>query len=185
MRYPRTIKGIFAGAVAAVTMMPGLANAEAFNGPYAGAEVGLGALKSTGSTLAGPFKETNETIVIGAIAGYHVSLGENFPFVLGTEGGVGVNTDGGDPRFMVSGISGLKIGGKALVYGRAGYAWNHELSKDTENGLVLGGGAELAINEHMRARLEYRHIDYGEITFPDNTADYNGHEIMAGVFFNF
>ncbi len=50
---------------------------------------------------------------------------------------------------------------------------------------MLGGGVELAFDDRVSARVEYRHIDYGEVTFPDNTVDHNGHEIMPGILFNF
>ncbi len=176
------------GAALALAIMPAASNAEAFNGPYAGVEAGLGKLKTEGSTLVGPFRRTDDSAVVSAVAGYRLPLGEESPIVLGVEGNAGLYTNGGDARYGVTGIGGMKIGEKALLYGKVGYAWLDGVQTgagEGVDGLLLGGGAELALNDRISARAEYRRIGFGGVNFPDNTLEFKGHEVVAGVLFNF
>lgn len=185
MNHKQTIAGALGAAMATLAMAPGIASAEPFNGPYAGAEAGMGIMKSKGTTLAGPLSKSDDSAMIGGVAGYRMPLGKDEPLVLGAEGGAAIDTQHGDARYMVSGIGGVKFSNQAMVYGRVGYAWNEGLPKGADHGLVLGAGAEVALTDTLGVRAEYRNIDYGKINFPDNVADYKGHEIMAGLMYNF
>jgi outer membrane immunogenic protein len=188
MHISNFIRPCLTGSLLALALAPSVASADAFNGPYAGVEAGLGILKTEGSILTGPISESDNSAMVSAVAGYRMPLGDS-PVVLGAEGSVGTYTSGkGDLRYGAAGIGGVKLGERALVYGKVGYAWLDGVPNGTGegiDGLVLGGGAELALSDRVSARAEYRHIDYGGINFPDNTLDFTGHEVTAAVLFNF
>jgi len=172
----------------ALSVAPQMASAEAFNGPYAGVEAGLGQIKAEGSILTGPIKIRDDSASVGVVAGYRMPVAEGMPVVLGVEGNLGLYTEGGDARYGLAGIGGMKIGDSALLYGKVGYGWHDGVENGVGSGLdgvLFGGGAEVALSERISARAEYRQIDYDEVNFPDNSLDYTGHEFMAGVLFNF
>lgn len=177
---------VWAGA--ALVMLPGVASAEPFDGPYAGVEAGVGILKTKGSTLAGPFKDSSSSAIAGAVLGYRMPLGEDSPIVLGAEGNVGIYEDGSNSRYGISGIGGVRIADSGLLYGRVGYGWLDGIQTGSGkgiDGLVLGGGAEFKISGNLSARADYKYLDYGGVSFPDNTRNFKGHEMTAGLLFNF
>jgi outer membrane immunogenic protein len=182
------LKPAIAGLALALAAAPQVASAEAFNGPYAGVEAGLGKIKAEGSILTGPVEITDDSASVGVVAGYRMPISAELPVVLGIEGNAGLYTEGGDARYGIAGIGGLKIGESALLYGRLGYAWHDGVETGAGrglDGLLFGGGAEVALTNRISARAEYRQIDYNEIRFPDNSLDFTGHEFMVGVLFNF
>lgn len=184
----KLMKCAFVGAATTLALVPAIASAEAFDGPYVGVEAGLGIVKSKGSLLTGPFKRTDNSAVVNAVAGYRLPLGEDSPVVVGVEGNAGVYTNGGDARYGVAGMGGFKLADTAMVYGKVGYAWLDGVPNGTGkglDGLVFGGGAEVALTDSISARAEYRHIDYGGVNFPDNVVDWTGHEVTAALLFNF
>lgn len=188
MHNAKILKPGLAVLALALAGAPQIASAEAFNGPYAGVEAGLGKIKAEGSILTGPIKITDDSASVGVVTGYRMPVAEGLPVVLGVEGNLGLYTEGGDARYGLAGIGGMKIGDSALLYGKVGYAWHDGVENGAGSGLdgmLLGGGAEVALSERISARAEYRQIDYNEIDFPDNSLDYTGHEFMAGVLFNF
>ncbi|MBS1239672.1 MAG: hypothetical protein H6R45_378 [Proteobacteria bacterium] len=158
--------------------------AEGFDGPYVGAQAGIAILHVEGSKLGGPFEETSETAFAGAVLGYRMPVGES-GVVIGAEGDIGVHVDGGDARYGVSALAGVKIGGNSLVYGRVGYGWHDGLPADVGKGLVFGGGFETKLAGNVNARVDYKYLDLGSTNFPDNTLDYTGHEVTAGIVFGF
>lgn len=171
-----------------LALAPGMALAEPFNGPYAGAEAGIGILKSKGSTLAGPFETSDSSAIASAVLGYRVPLGSDSPIVVGAEGSVGIYSEGSNARYGISGIGGVRIADSGLVYLRAGYGWLDGIETGANNGidgLVLGGGAEFKLSEVISARADYKYLDYGGVNFSDNTVDFKGHEIVASILFNF
>ena len=173
---------------AAALAFPASASAEVFNGPYAGAEAGIGVVKTKGSTFAGPFKDSDSSVITGAVIGYRLPLGDDSPIVLGAEGNAGIYADGTDARYGISGIGGVRIGEKALVYLRGGYGWLDGVQTGAGKGVdgaVIGGGAEFGITDAISIRADYKYLDYGGVDFPDNTLDFKGHEITAGLLFNF
>lgn len=175
-------------AGASLAILPGVASAETFNGPYAGVEAGVGILKTKGSTLAGPFKDSESSAMAAAVLGYRMPLGGDGPIVLGVEGDVGIYEDGSNARYGISGIGGVRIADGGLLYGRVGYGWLDGIQTGIGkgiDGLVLGGGAEFKISGNLSARADYKYLDYGGVSFPDNTLDFKGHEITASLLFNF
>lgn len=188
MHESKYLKPGLAAFALALGAIPQIASAEAFNGPYAGVEAGLGQIKAEGSILTGPVKFTDDSASVGVVAGYRAPISAELPVVLGIEGNAGLYTEGGDARYGLAGIGGLKIGESALLYGKVGYAWHDGIRTGAGKGLdgvLFGGGAEVALTNRISARAEYRQIDYDKISFPDNSLDYTGHEFMAGVLFNF
>ncbi len=142
MHISNFIRPCLTGSLLALALAPSVANADAFNGPYAGVEAGLGILKTEGSILTGPISESDNSAMVSAVAGYRMPLGDS-PVVLGAEGSVGTYTSGkGDLRYGAAGIGGVKLGERALVYGKVGYAWLDGVPNGTGegiDGLVLGG----------------------------------------------
>lgn len=83
-----------------------------------------------------------------------------------------------------------------LLYATGGAAWANmdvtlagETSNFTAWGYTIGGGAELAISNHVALRLEYLYTDLGSPTVSQlgqsNTFDTEAHTIRAGVTFKF
>lgn len=172
----------------ALALAPGLASAEPFDGPYVGVQAGLGILKTKGDIFTGPFKKTDNSAVVSAVAGYRMPLGESSPVVLGVEGDAGIYTNGSDARYGISGIGGVRVAERGLLYARVGYGWLDGVPTGAGtgiDGLVVGGGAEVALTDSISARADYKYLDYGGVNFPDNTLDFKGHEITASVLFNF
>jgi len=54
--------------------------------------------------------------------------------------------------------------------------------RDSENldGWLVGGGLEYAITDRISARAEYRYSDFG-----NNGGDYERHQTLVGISFNF
>ena len=188
MHESKYLKPAHAGLALGLAAAPQVASAEAFSGPYAGIEAGLGQIKVEGSILTGPIKAKDDSAAVGLVAGYRLPVGADLPVVVGIEGNAGLYTEGGDARYGVAGIGGMKIGESALLYGKVGYAWHDGIRTGAGkglDGLLFGGGAEVALTQRISARAEYRQIDYDKISCPDNTLDFTGHEFMACVLFNF
>ncbi len=162
---------------------------ESFDGLTIGLESGL--LKNN-IKVAAPgnvdFDVDYTGLALRAYAGYDIHMSDSF--VVGGELGLGrgiKHTDkAGTASFSVDqGLmldaslrAGLLLSPNWLVYGRAGYSTsNLDISvantaanspaprraiDESTSGLLLGGGVELALNESMRMRLEYRRADYGD-----------------------
>lgn len=176
---PRTL---FACTALAAALVSTPAFAGDFDGPYAGAQAGIALLHVEGSILTGPVERTDETAYGAGVLGYRKELGS---VVLGVEGDAGIHVDGGDARYGVSAIAGVKIGANSVAYGRVGYAWHEGLPADVGEGLTFGGGFETKLVGPVNIRLDYKYLDLGETDFPDNTLDYTGHEVTAGFIIGF
>jgi len=184
----KSVLSLLAIGGATLALTPAQARAEAFNGPYAGVGAGVGILKSKGSTLAGPFKNSDNSAVVSAVLGYRLPLGSDSPIVVGAEGDVGIYSEGSDARYGISGIGGVRLGERGLIYARAGYGWLDGIQTGVSkgiDGLVLGGGGELKLTDAITARADYKYLDYGGVNVPDNIVSFKGHEITASLLFNF
>ncbi|HSG33502.1 MAG TPA: outer membrane beta-barrel protein [Sphingomonadaceae bacterium] len=178
-----TLKYLIAASTLAIFATPGIAHAEGFDGPYAGIQGGIEILNSEGSTIAGPFDDSDSQAMVGGVLGLRGSLTNGF--VVGAEGDLGFNIDSGDARYGISAIAGAQLGESSLLYGRVGYGFRDGLPADTGEGLVLGGGFETLLSDSLGLRLDYKHIDLGGIDLTDNTVDYSSHEITAGAILSF
>jgi outer membrane immunogenic protein len=165
------------------------AQAEEFDGPYAGVEAGYAVTDVDGVTIAGPFELKEKSTVISAVAGYRLPLGPGSRVVLGVEGSIGTYTSRADARYGVSGTAGYRIVDKGLLYGRVGYAWLDGVDSnlgDGLHGLVLGGGYEHRLTDRIGVRAEYRYIDWrGGVGVPDNASYFEGQEITAALVYDF
>lgn len=177
------------GLATAVAVLPvGAASAQDFTGMYGGVEGGLAILKSQGSTLLGPFDTSDNTAYVGGVLGFRTPVGVGGRFIVGAEGNYGLYTDGSHDRYGFYGIGGYQFGDRGLGYLRIGYAWLDGIQTGAGSGidgLSYGGGYEVQMNQRMNLRIDYRYTDFDDISFPDNTVDFDGHEITAGLLFKF
>lgn len=175
-------------AALTVILLSGETYAQEFEGAYAGVEGGIGVLKIDGTTLAGPIDEVENSGFVGGVLGYRSPVGADGRFVLGVETALGLYTEGTNGRYGVYGIGGYRVGDKGLAYLRIGYGWLDGVQTGIGtglDGLVLGGGYEFALREKMNLRFDYKYLNYGDVSIPDNSFDFGGHEITAAILFNF
>jgi opacity protein-like surface antigen len=157
------------------------ANAEVFNGFYIGAEAGVDkdAVHVNGS---GVHVGSNSNFGYGMIAGLDFKVLPNI--VIGAEGDVsldhndfnfnnGVTIFSGKSKrtFGLTGRVGYLLGGRFLVYGRAGYEnaafrFSDSLSTSKHNfdGFKYGAGVELGLLANLAVRLEYDHTNFNSAT---------------------
>ncbi|MBA4045655.1 MAG: hypothetical protein C0510_00265 [Erythrobacter sp.] len=200
--YKATLPLVLLGA-AATFAAP--AQAETFEGPYVGVSAGWdrGEVSDRINSQAVDSQASRDSLVLGGYAGYNYKLSEKV--VIGAEAGFTATVDDRiraasagqslvvDPRysFDLTARAGYLVTDKALVYVRGGYANQRvRTSLDTGAGLVrdsdsldgwvLGGGVEYAITDKVSARVEYRYSDFGQ-----NGGDYERHQTLFGVSYNF
>ena len=146
---------------------------------------------------------SRDALVLGGYAGYNYKLSEKV--VIGAEAGFTATVDDRirtasagngltiDPRysFDLTARAGYLVTDKALVYVRGGYANNRVRTsldtgtgvlRDSDNldGWLVGGGLEYAITDKISARAEYRYSDFG-----NNGGDYERHQTLVGISYNF
>lgn len=181
------------------------AQADTFDGPYVGVTAGWdrGEIDSSINSQAIDAEASRDALVLGGYAGYNYKLSEKV--VIGAEAGFTATVDDRirtasagndltiDPRysFDLTARAGYLVSDKALVYVRGGYANNRVrtsldtgtgILRDSENldGWLVGGGVEYAITDKISARAEYRYSDFG-----NNGGDYERHQTLFGISYNF
>lgn len=194
---------------------------DAFTGPRVEAVLGYDIAKA-GSSVDDPLGDYDESIdglLYGGGIGYDVNLGG---LVVGVEGeltdstGKTKFTDGGFEGFGLGQVkagrdwyAGARVGyvvsPNALIYAKGGYTnarFNVVGSDGTTtlresfdtDGWRVGAGAEVALNNNVYTKLEYRYSNYGraEVDFggdiPDSDrfdVDVDRHQIVAGVGYRF
>lgn len=125
-------------------------------------------------------------VLYGIAAGYDVALGSNL--IAGIEGEANDSTakvcagaeTAADPRLCaraardlyVGGRIGTVVGGKTLLYAKAGYtnaqykftsddgSSRTTLAKDNLDGVRVGAGAEYALSQNTYLKAEYRYSNY-------------------------
>jgi len=177
-----------------------------FDGPYVGAQIGwqsekMRDVKSSFGIV--PVNDTKESITGGVFVGYDATI--NRRFVVGAEAGLDLasddevqGSDGNatysvDPKysFDVTARAGYLVNPKTLLYVRGGYtnARTHatvvngtaiESGSRSQNGWLLGGGAERQVAQNVTARLEYRYSKFSE----GDGKDYR-HRVLAGLAYRF
>lgn len=99
-----------------------------------------------------------------------------------------------DPEytFEFSGRAGYLVSDNALLYLRGGYQNSRVEAtlveagqptlrdKDNADGWLVGAGLEYGIGNNLRTRIEYRYSDLG-----NEGGDWDRHQILAGVLWNF
>ena len=181
------------------------AQADTFDGPYVGVTAGWdrGEVDTSINSQAIDAEASRDALVLGGYAGYNYKLSEKV--VIGAEAGFTATVDDRirtasagngltiDPRysFDLTARAGYLVTDKALVYVRGGYANNRVrtslntgtgILRDSENldGWLVGGGVEYAITDRISARAEYRYSDFG-----NNGGDYERHQTLVGISYNF
>ena len=145
-------------AVAALTMLPALATAQDFDGPYVGLQVGNA---DVGSSVGAEGDET----VFGIHAGINFSAGQYVyggeidydVFDLALSGGAGDV----DSVARLKGRAGIDLGG-TLVYGTTGIAFVNTSDLGDEDGYFVGLGAEFDLPAPGRVGVEYLYHDFDE-----------------------
>lgn len=197
---------ILTAAIAGAAAFATPAAAETFNGPYVGVTAGWNRAEVADRTLnalAIDAEATRDSAVVGIYGGYNYKVLDNV--VLGVEAGFSTAIDDNvraeslgrtlnvDPRysFDLSARAGYLVNSKTLVYARGGYA-NQRIrntletdsgavrSSDNLDGWTVGGGVEYAITPKISARAEYRYSDFGQ-----NGGDFDRHQTLVGVSYNF
>ncbi len=166
-----------------------------FDGPYVGVQAGWGRRAIEGIGI----DKHRSGVDYGAYAGYDARLGQSL--VIGGQAAIGaggrtltntiptVGTNGVDPglNWSVSGRAGVLVTPTVLVYGRAGYGREKvrnifpsstgTTDREWLDGLIVGGGAEMALSRRISVRAEYRYSDFDR--------DYNTQQALIGVSFRF
>ena len=176
------------GYVALGLVLAGLATShpasaqDNLEGIYGAIEGGAGYIKREGTTFLGPVDETDTSAIIGGALGARSNFGAGARLVLGLEAGTNLYTDTSEWRYGIYGIGGLRVRDDDLAYVRIGYGRFESDGTDLD-GLVLGAGYELALDDRFSLRFDYRSLFYGDTTFVDNSIDYHGHEFTTALVF--
>lgn len=182
------------------------ASAEAFNGPFVGAQVGWNH-DDTGSarTSVGrvDIDANKDAFVGGVFAGYDYKITPKV--VIGAEAGFSIGADDGfvggsaarqvsvNPKYSIdlTARAGYLVTDNTLVYVRGGYsnvragvrlteANVTQSGKDNRDAWVVGGGVERAITPNISARLEYRYSDLSE-----GHGSWDRHQVLLGAAYHF
>lgn len=181
-------------------------SAAQFDGPFVGAQVGwqsekMQDLKSSIGTV--PVDNTKNSVTGGVFAGYDKTI--NGRFVVGAEAGLDVASDDEvtgsfsgtsysvDPKYAIdlTGRAGYLVNPQTLLYARGGYtnarirttatnAAGVDSASNSQDGWLVGGGAERQLNDHVSARAEYRYSKLSE----DDGKDQR-HRVLAGLSYRF
>lgn len=182
------------------------AQAQEFDGPYIGVQAGWNRAEVADATIeAQPVdaEVSRDALVLGGYVGYNHQINDRF--VIGAEAGFSgavddelrAQSDGSaitiDPRysFDLSARAGYLVNDKTLVYARGGYANSRVRTtlvtddattrvSDNLDGWLVGGGVERALTNSVSARLEYRYTDFG-----NDGGQYDQHQVLVGISYNF
>lgn len=190
--------------IAGFTAVPAQANN--FDGPYIGVQAGWNRAEVADRTIDSQpvdAEVSRDAVVLGGYAGYNYKVSDRF--VIGAEAGfsgafddeVRAQTSGDsvtiDPRysFDLTARAGYLVDDKTLAYVRGGYAnvrvrttqvsddaTSH--TSDNLDGWLVGGGVERMLTDNISARLEYRYTDFG-----NNGGQYDQHQALVGISYNF
>ncbi|MEA3040401.1 MAG: outer rane immunogenic protein [Sphingomonadales bacterium] len=174
------VQSICAAIVMAI-LTPAAASAESFTGPRVQVTAGWDQLRFDLARY-GPGRDRESDLAWGVEAGYDVALGGNF--VAGLQAGLSTSNVGHaysdatashqlDARrdYDLSARLGMRIGGNALLYGRAGYT-NFRIGDESTiagvttagatnlDGVLLGAGVEVAITPAAYLTSEFRYSNY-------------------------
>lgn len=219
---PAAIAGGYVAPVIETTPIVAIAPAQSLNswtGPYIGANLGWGKGSVEYDYPNLKYRDSKPDGFSGALrAGYDWQIGQGV-FGLGAEYGFGkfkgdldVSAGGGEeePEFMP-----FKIKNPAMIFARAGYAFNskllayallgytwadaidpkwaggdglYDMVDRSLNGVTIGAGAEFRFNKNWSAYTEYTYTDFGKITNITNPAlkmDINLQQVKLGVNYRF
>jgi outer membrane immunogenic protein len=206
---------VFAVLAIALASTATVAQAEAFNGPYIGAQIGWQQDRFS-ATLNEGFdqitgSENSDGFSYGAFLGYDFNINGNG--VIGVEGAISGSTnklgdeeeDGAELRsgrtIELVARAGALISNQTLIFARGGYSnarFTVPISENlnvgsTRDGWTLGAGIEHAFSPNVSGRFEYAYSQYGRLrsagNFEGEDFDFSvrptRHALKAGVAFHF
>lgn len=183
------------------------AQAENFEGPFVGAAAGYSRDEigpDIGDSVTLPDDLNQDAAYFQIFAGYDyaatpkVRVGIEAAIGVGAEDDLQLGNASGsielDPEytFEFSGRAGYLVSDNALLYLRGGYQNSRVEAtlveagqptlrdKDNADGWLVGAGLEYGIGNNLRTRIEYRYSDLG-----NEGGDWDRHQILAGVLWNF
>lgn len=186
-------------ATAALTAPAAAQDADRFDGPFVGVQ--LGWQQDRRSATAGVVpptttRVTGDGLAYGGQLGYDANIGGA---VLGVEGSITGRTGGNGsaaldfetgPTINVTARAGLLVSPKSLLYARGGYSnarfsiTNLVGNSESREGYTLGAGYELLLTDTISARVEYAYSNYGSDTLPGiggaAVINYRRHGVTAG-----
>ena len=165
-------------------------SASQWSGGYVGVHLGYGSgiTPNSWSNSGTPRTADGDIEYTGPLGGLHGGYQTNFgAFVVGAEADFSVGQMTGNDDQVAGQINSIDISAVGTVRGRVGYAYGNFLAFATAGvaaarfgkndvtegfyptpnlapGLVVGGGVEVAVTDHLRARAEYQYIHFSEIT---------------------
>lgn len=193
------MKNLFYTAAVAAACVATHANAEAFNGGYAGGVVGYDKLSVEASSGGASVSVSGDGVAGGLVLGYNAKVGGSFVVGGEIEGviGGGKITDGTDSvKTDYSATAGIRAGVLAssniLIFGKLAYArtqFSFDDESESGDGFAFGGGVEFALSDRVTARLAYTRTSY---SIDDDAqaalgadVDINRDQVLAGVAFHF
>lgn len=147
---------IAAVATAAAALVPAAAQAQSFQGAYAGIQGGY-------HDFAG-----SDGALIGGYLGYNFPVGETF--VLGLEGNANLGTNAIDAEYGVNANLGVRVG-NGQIFGRVGWQQIEFDGPFKGDDVMYGIGGEFGINERTAFRVVVDTLDFhttrltGGVTF--------------------
>jgi len=183
------------------------AQAENFEGPFVGVEGGY-SRDDIGPDIEDDIEISEDldrdAAYFQLFAGYDHAVADKVR--LGVEAAIGIGADDElslsdgtdsvslDPEFSfeLTGRAGYLVGENTMLYARGGYHSSRVELTITEEGtadfqdkgyvegFLVGGGFEHAFGDNLRSRIEYRYSDLGS-----NGANWDRHQVLAGVLYNF
>ncbi len=183
------------------------AQAEEFEGPFVGTAAGYSRDEvgpDLGDDIILSRDIDQDAAYFQLFAGYDYAVAKKVRLGIEAAFGIGADdeirmSDGAsslelDPEhtFEITGRAGYLVTDKVLVYARGGYQNSRVETtvieagqptfrdKDNADGWLAGSGVEYAFGDHLSSRIEYRYSDLGS-----NGADWDRHQILAGVAWNF
>lgn len=191
-------------AAAAITGPAAAQDAQNFNGPFVGVQLGWQQDRQslvTGTVPPATVRAKGDGFAYGGQIGYDFNLGSA---VVGIEtsltGRSGTNSF---PTFdleagrtiNVTGRAGFLVSPEGLLYARGGYSnarfniVNPVGPAETRDGWTIGAGYEHVLGRNVSARLEYNYADYGDDLLPGvggaGRLNYHRHAVMTGLNFRF
>jgi outer membrane immunogenic protein len=201
------MKSIYLAALALASAVPaGAAQAEEFDGPYAGVQLGwneddVGTVGSGVGRIS--VDKSQDSFAGGGYIGYDFRVAPKV--VLGVEGDIGFAADDRitrkgrdtisslDPKrsLSLSARAGYIVADGTLAYIRGGYtnarvrasltdADGTIASSSDRDAWLVGGGVEKYIMPDVSVRLEYRYTDLS-----DGSGKFDRHQALAGVSYRF
>lgn len=191
-------------AAAAIAGPAAAQDAQNFNGPFVGVQLGWQQDRQslvTGTVPPATARAKGDGFAYGGQIGYDFNLGSA---VVGIEtsltGRTGTNIF---PTFdleagrtiNVTGRAGFLVAPEGLLYARGGYSnarfniVNPVGPAETRDGWTVGAGYEHVLGRNVSARLEYNYADYGDDLLPGigggSRLNYHRHAVMTGLNFRF